>query len=137
MRGEKLMGIHLRSRKMGSPPHARGKVFWYARSSKLPRITPACAGKRPLTTGYMAGQGDHPRMRGEKYDKADLQALREGSPPHARGKAAESCAMMSLSRITPACAGKRNAGCAAMQPTQDHPRMRGDKQHHQSHQYHG
>ena len=66
MRGDKPKTDLTEKIPVGSPPHARGKVFWYARSSKLPRITPACAGKRPLTTGYMAGQGDHPRMRGEK-----------------------------------------------------------------------
>ena len=53
----------------GSSPHARG-----APSEKRAYIThfgiiPACAGSTLIPRGFIGGNGDHPRMRGE-HDKS-------------------------------------------------------------------
>ena len=46
MRGEKENAKEKKKEKKGSPPHARGKVLVNASPASMPRITPACAGKR-------------------------------------------------------------------------------------------
>ena len=70
----------------GSPPHARGRRTSAPRSSAQPRITPACAGKTAPDSAPGGWGRDHPRMRGEDHPvKADAHVF---------------------NRITPACAGK-------------------------------
>ena len=49
------------------------------------------------------------------------------SPPHARGKAEGKLYYIRKAGITPACAGKRIAGCGQSGCARDHPRMRGEK----------
>ena len=51
---------------------------------------------------------DHPRMRGEKNYDTSISRFFVGSPPHARGKDFPYKLMLSMIRITPACAGKRS-----------------------------
>ena len=70
-------------------------------------ITPACAGKSFFTGLEHLSDGDHPRMRGEKFSPNPEAYKTKGSPPHARGKAGK------LHRI--------------YIPARDHPRMRGEK----------
>ena len=66
-------------------------------------------------------------MRGEKFsENAPLQD-RQGSPPHARGKANEKFCCTALTGITPACAGKSIKEKQNGIPLWDHPRMRGEK----------
>ena len=50
-----------------------------------------------------------------------------GSPPHVRGKGVWQYPAAGVSRITPACAGKRRARRGAGLWSQDHPRMCGEK----------
>ena len=66
-------------------------------------------------------------MRGEKdWDKPFSNGLM-GSPPRARGKVWEDTTFDLSTRITPACAGKRED--VFLFPTwfKDHPRVRGEK----------
>ncbi len=51
-----------------SPPHVRGKGVNVIVNYSLPRITPACAGKRELLPLPSNPTRDHPRMCGEKTD---------------------------------------------------------------------
>ena len=51
----------------------------------------------------------------------------EGSPPHMRGKAVPSSAAATVSRITPAYAGKRSCFVPKGQILGDHPRICGEK----------
>ena len=50
-----------------------------------------------------------------------------GSPPRMRGKAGNILKSPSTSRITPAYAGKRNAGVRHGRQAEDHPRVCGEK----------
>ena len=70
-------------------------------------ITPACAGKSFFTGLEHLSDGDHPRMRGEKFSPNPEAYKTKGSPPHARGKAVVAKKPCALPGITPACAGKR------------------------------
>ena len=92
------------------------------------RITPAYAGKRPpRRTGRCAGW-DHPRVCGEKITRPSSSSFGMGSPPHVRGKADLALSMSAVQRITPACAGKRQALAKALSRSRDHPRMCGEKE---------
>ena len=46
MRGEKKNAANMKKYGTGSSPHARGKVIDQVKAGKMPRIIPACAGKR-------------------------------------------------------------------------------------------
>ena len=50
------------------------------------------------------------------------------SPPRMRGKAKNRCRSCPLTRITPACAGKRAASLAEITSLWDHPRVCGEKE---------
>ena len=69
MCGEKRPETLLRSTSMGSPPHVRGKALRVSVAASTARITPACAGKRPIFSKKEGARGDHPRMCGEKTKK--------------------------------------------------------------------
>ena len=111
----------------GSPPHVRGKDKNALRFSHYVRITPACAGKRLEKKYKEIENEDHPRMCGEKKAKKCCKKPNQGSPPHVRGKARSTDVCLWNTRITPACAGKRNNGRAMGDGSKDHPRMCGEK----------
>ena len=71
------------------------------------RITPACAGKRFASVERQLADWDHPRVRGEKPQLADV-----GRPGIG---------------ITPACAGKSIGFTHQVFGRWDHPRVRGEK----------
>ena len=67
LRGEKFVIETAEFLLYGSPPLARGKVL---RPEFLPLkagITPACAGKSVRGLFFRCCNGDHPRLRGEKF----------------------------------------------------------------------
>ena len=84
----------------------RGKVSAIRITSKIHGITPAYAGKRQNMNMQKNAQGDHPRLCGEKCILRQSDPAAVGSPPPMRGKALETTAILSASRITPAYAGK-------------------------------
>ena len=86
MCGENLTEGTEIGRKLGSPPHVRGKLLFKIKIFVNRRITPACAGKTPC--GYISGRinQDHPRMCGENIDGNGSYSTIIGSPPHVRGK---------------------------------------------------
>ncbi len=111
----------------GSPPHVRGKEKLHLQFNEPPRITPACAGKRLLPTLTHWRRRDHPRMCGEKPLFSFVHILKQGSPPHVRGKVPAACVCTAVFRITPACAGKRSLRAPCQAAGGDHPRMCGEK----------
>ena len=127
MRGEKCLGFVFVFLPKGSPPHARGKAWYFSIVLARSGITPACAGKSAIDRHIHTDLQDHPRMRGEKKSTALRGLVQTGSPPHARGKVYCPPHCLTACRITPACAGKREAIFALIVFTQDHPRMRGEK----------
>ena len=71
------------------------------------RITPACAGNRPLKSSGHFARRDHPRVCGEQMAGYTNTDGRKGSPPRVRGTAQKSSLTLGRRRITPACAGNR------------------------------
>ena len=105
LRGEQT-AVHLFSfLRLGSPPLARGTAGDRRFFKPLPGITPACAGNRALPSAPADTTEDHPRLRGEQFDKVLQEKTEAGSPPLARGTAIASPLRLSMRRITPACAG--------------------------------
>ena len=125
--GEKVIHRRLLSIGRGSPPRARGKVRSNVRSTNSVGITPACAGKRGVFKLDTGAPRDHPRVRGEKSSASLPAPPKAGSPPRARGKGTQFPATRGWSKITPACAGKRNALLRAGFAVRNHPRVRGEK----------
>ena len=66
MCGEKKIGVLIRTRPTGSPPHVRGKVGFIVFVQTAIGITPAYAGKSHFATNFHLNKRDHPRMCGEK-----------------------------------------------------------------------
>ena len=107
----------------------RGKVYVSYLTQELIGITPAYAGKsHPLFIQQRASR-DHPRVCGEKPQPATHSAAPPGSPPRMRGKDEQTTGKNENARITPAYAGKRSQGVAALQLGWDHPRVCGEKPH--------
>ena len=126
MRGEDGMCRPRTGTQSGSPPHARGRQFFFERVLADVGITPACAGKTSCSTRSISPGSDHPRMRGEDIMEQTRDFHGKGSPPHARGRRASYPARYSTLRITPACAGKTTAEHKGPILGWDHPRMRGE-----------
>ena len=128
--GEKKKMQPRKDKRMGSPPRVRGK----AQESFLilchHGITPACAGKRTVTTKEAFQKQDHPRVCGEKPLTAPYRGLAKGSPPRVRGKEISYPSKRGLYGITPACAGKRRYQIRMCLSQRDHPRVCGEKQAH-------
>ena len=89
----------------GSSPHARGTHRSCFNPCSIVGIIPACAGNTRLALGYVAGTGDHPRMRGEHPSFRKENSTRKGSSPHARGTRRLRLHEIVMRGIIPACAG--------------------------------
>ena len=90
----------------GSPPRVRGKHYLLRSAYRLPRITPACAGKTGHGRAKSVRHADHPRACGENQAKRSKSKQKLGSPPRMRGKRTMRGLLSRLVRITPAHAGK-------------------------------
>ena len=86
MCGEKKVMRGAKDKRMGSPPHVRGKAQEWMAEGKAERITPACAGKSFCLFFDNSFFWDHPRMCGEKTERGCKNGSYQGSPPHVRGK---------------------------------------------------
>ena len=125
--GEKRCAPQIASGSGGSPPRVRGKAGCHVFVLLVCRITPACAGKRPLRSAPACRSGDHPRVCGEKRLRLHISMPMLGSPPRVRGKVSHDCGTCPRARITPACAGKSGYRDPARGEGQDHPRVCGEK----------
>ena len=88
--GEKKVMRGAKDKRMGSPPHVRGKGPLHLLRCRVKGITPACAGKSVWSRLKRVRLADHPRMCGEKRNSRNRYNYRPGSPPHVRGKAKRS-----------------------------------------------
>ena len=111
----------------GSPPRMRGRAPAPAPTWQSPRITPAYAGKRKRAGTAAAMGGDHPRVCGEERPTSWPSTRPRGSPPRMRGRAIEYATDSAAYRITPAYAGKRQAGAIFGVSVRDHPRVCGEE----------
>ena len=124
--GENNRGTAVFTPEVGSPPRVRGKQNASQRREVGERITPACAGKTSSHPIRYAGEQDHPRVCGENSERPRRETLLAGSPPRVRGKLSISRPHITLTRITPACAGKtRRSACGGIL-REDHPRVCGE-----------
>lgn len=105
--GEKLKSMVGGLVSLGSPPRMRGKGQAGCKVVVEFGITPACAGKRLLTSSGDTRGWDHPRVCGEKCIVHVLVSEELG--------------------ITPACAGKRMPRVYGPSVPGDHPRVCGEK----------
>ena len=133
VRGEKTPSCRRVATLTGSPPRARGKVSVPQHGGGALGITPACAGKSAPSRRHQAPTRDHPRVRGEKVRLPEVADRVMGSPPRARGKVPMQGTDWALQGITPACAGKSLRRYGRCQHTEDHPRVRGEKNSTPSH----
>ena len=104
--GEKMCSAMEKDKATGSPPHMRGKEFFYPFTCIVSGITPAHAGKSGTVGTVGNAIGDHPRTCGEKISDKTVQVPEYGSPPHMRGKVALADLFKCHHGITPAHAGK-------------------------------
>ena len=145
--GEKTTANPQATDHWGSPPRVRGKVRRGHLQHAAHGITPAYAGKRPLTVCWRWQKRDHPRVCGEKMSTStplsgsrgspprvrgksgfcQRSILHLGSPPRMRGKEAVSVAAPVDVGITPAYAGKSLLRWSAPPDSRDHPRVCGEK----------
>ena len=119
MLGNKVLSV-------GSPPHLRGKLTKHSISLRDFRITPAPAGKTEKEPHFSPHCQDHPRTCGENFTSYKIVDVTGGSPPHLRGKQKQDSMEISLSRITPAPAGKTNFDSFQSGYLLDHPRTCGE-----------
>ena len=105
--GEKILEARHSPIRTGSPPRVRGKAGRCRCDRRGNGITPACAGKSQPHYRFRQCPRDHPRVCGEKTSARILLITSAGSPPRVRGKVSSRLFKMPLTRITPACAGKR------------------------------
>ena len=125
--GEKLRGAVRFSTAIGSPPRMRGKACIWIPIKASVRITPAYAGKSRFRGRCRTGNGDHPRVCGEKRWAYSLAPNTLGSPPRMRGKGLFVRACHVRFRITPAYAGKSFMLTVFGALKGDHPRVCGEK----------
>ena len=125
--GEKVVSSVMLYPSIGSPPPMRGKGLGNPFSHRQVGITPAYAGKSSSFFAISSACWDHPRLCGEKPQTAVLFLRRSGSPPPMRGKAVSSLVSSTLSRITPAYAGKSCFARCHNYRRRDHPRLCGEK----------
>src|SRR6218665_2994710 len=94
----------------GSPPHVRGGYTWAIAAFASLRFTPACAGRISHHCWIPRLTWVHPRMCGADQTRGGVgggvvEGAR-GSPPQVRGGYTCPTYSPSLSRFTPACAGR-------------------------------
>ena len=125
--GEKYGYYTIEVSSLGSPPPMRGKTDRIHFVHHLSRITPAYAGKRPLTALENGRIWDHPRLCGEKLHSGSRFHNVHGSPPPMRGKGYLEPFYSIYHRITPAYAGKSLRCKTTLSAVKDHPRLCGEK----------
>ena len=107
----------------------RGKERNAAIEFRVPRITPAYAGKRGCRNRLCNVCKDHPRLCGEKFLEKRFKFKMTGSPPPMRGKGSRCAISLAFPRITPAYAGKSSQCLCERIETKDHPRLCGEKKY--------
>ena len=125
--GEQLLRRAPARDRRGSPPRVRGTVPRFHEGGIYNRITPACAGNSVRCSSRTKPSQDHPRVCGEQgvINKPFQKPL--GSPPRVRGTDAEAVDTLAGMRITPACAGNREARLRSATNVEDHPRVCGEQ----------
>ena len=130
LRGEQGPPRACESRRIGSPPLARGTVPPSLYVLAADGITPACAGNSFKIYFGEQRVKDHPRLRGEQKNSGVRKHGQVGSPPLARGTGNFRNRHIGILGITPACAGNSTKDAASNRRGKDHPRLRGEQIQH-------
>ena len=128
--GENMKGGGAPDAIIGSPPRMRGKPHIGDVDKVFQRITPAHAGKTPLSFSSHSLSTDHPRACGENLLEQPFFQRLDGSPPRMRGKLSPLSRIHPGNRITPAHAGKTQAVSGIDALSADHPRACGENLQH-------
>ena len=104
--GENIRRRKRQTRRVGSPPRMRGKLCQELHGIFDRGITPAYAGKTPRRGCKVRRRRDHPRVCGENRLRRQAGLRPKGSPPRMRGKPLKFLRACTMTRITPAYAGK-------------------------------
>ena len=124
--GEKCWILSSNTPLMGSPPRMRGKAFGLVLYKVEIGITSACAGKSKHKWAVSNFRWDHPRVCGEKLRIVEVGRVKEGSPPHVRGKALNFGVFPFQKGITPRVCGEKLEGFKeTARQLGSPPRMRG------------
>ena len=110
----------------GSSPHTRGAPEREGGPPAQKRIIPAYAGSTVAVLEIVAGERDHPRIRGEHNTGIDRSVKMLGSSPHTRGALARRRPAGRSGRIIPAYAGSTFDVPSSGGRARDHPRIRGE-----------
>ena len=132
IRGEHAVGEIVHPSLFGSSPHTRGAHARLPARQPLRRIIPAYAGSTAPARRPRMGGGDHPRIRGEHRSAHRRRRRPCGSSPHTRGARPLGQDVHSLFRIIPAYAGSTSVSSFRIGSGADHPRIRGEHEHHVS-----
>ena len=124
-RGKDKMNPRICLIPQGSPPLAREGHSEERFHTKEAGITPACAGRTAQLLLKPFRRQDHPRMCGKDLIVLIRGDGKLGSPPHVREGPSFHYFRKTLSRITPACAGRTHIVKCIWREFQDHPRMCG------------
>ena len=126
IRGEDLAPYKFPPGDVGSPPHTRGRLWFYPGSEREGRFTPAYAGKIPVLVRAAMIFRVHPRIRGEDFPYFRSTTHSLGSPPHTRGRSGLYNRHDDFRGFTPAYAGKIGNPRPYAFPAWVHPRIRGE-----------
>ena len=110
----------------GSPPRVRELLSGQYPASRLPGITPACAGITNIFSRASRLSWDHPRVCGNYPPTLSKLSAPAGSPPRVRELPQWPLPGSVVSWITPACAGITRTSWGSASPARDHPRVCGN-----------
>ena len=110
----------------GSSPLTRGKRKALARGLGADGLIPAHAGKTQALDCTVAGEGAHPRSRGENSSSLNCHGLTPGSSPLTRGKRSHHGPGRPDRGLIPAHAGKTRSTRRRRSWLRAHPRSRGE-----------
>ena len=126
IRGEHMHVLFAFSEFLGSSPHTRGALRGVRAAAGTGRIIPAYAGSTSRGRLLRRRLRDHPRIRGEHTNDAQMEAFSAGSSPHTRGALHTQPSESGPTRIIPAYAGSTGPRPPARRTSTDHPRIRGE-----------
>ena len=115
----------------GSSPHTRGALARRRPAGRSGRIIPAYAGSTRRWESGRFALPDHPRIRGEHFQRCGERVDGVGSSPHTRGAHVHGTPYPTLGGIIPAYAGSTLLQSQPSPRRKDHPRIRGE--HHACH----
>ena len=110
----------------GSSPHTRGARGRGRHRARLFGIIPAYAGSTVAVTSAGPVVADHPRIRGEHFQRCGERVDGVGSSPHTRGAHVHGTPYPTLGGIIPAYAGSTLLQSQPSPRRKDHPRIRGE-----------